>query len=95
MLASFLRDVHTLRSEGRPDRQDEIDLTSGTPYCRQIEYLYIESDGGFSRGSRRRTTTDALACSRTRLSWRTARPIIYHRQPLAAQRRECLRRDQA
>jgi hypothetical protein len=46
----FLRDVHTLRGEGRPDSQGEsIYLWNSS--TRQLEYLYIESDGGFSRGA--------------------------------------------
>jgi hypothetical protein len=46
----FLRDLHTLRSEGRPDHQGEsIYFWNST--AKQIEYLYIESDGGFSRGA--------------------------------------------
>jgi hypothetical protein len=45
----FLRDVHTLRGEGLPDAQGEsIYLWNSS--ARQIEYLYIESEGGFSRG---------------------------------------------
>jgi hypothetical protein len=45
----FLRDVHTLRGEGRPDAHGEsIYLWNSS--AKQIEYLYIESEGGFSRG---------------------------------------------
>ena len=44
----FLRDVHTLRGEGRPDAQGESTYFWNSS-TNQIEYLYIESDGGFSR----------------------------------------------
>jgi hypothetical protein len=46
----FLRDVHTLRGEGRPDAQGES-IYFWNSSQKQIEYLYIESGGGFSRGS--------------------------------------------
>jgi hypothetical protein len=45
----FLRDVHTLRGAGRPDAQGESTYFWNSS-AKQIEYLYIESDGGFSRG---------------------------------------------
>ncbi len=45
----FLRDVHTLRGEGRADAQGESIYFWNSP-AQQLEYLYIESDGGFSRG---------------------------------------------
>lgn len=45
----FLRDRHTVRAEGRPDALGEsIYFWDST--AKQLEYLYIESDGGFSRG---------------------------------------------
>jgi hypothetical protein len=45
----FLRDRHTVRAEGKPDALGEsIYLWNGS--AGQLEYLYIESDGGFSRG---------------------------------------------
>jgi hypothetical protein len=45
----FLRDRHTVRTEGKPDALGEsIYFWNST--ARQLEYLYIESDGGFSRG---------------------------------------------
>ena len=45
----FLRDVHTLRGEARPDARGESTYFWNST-AKQIEYLYIESDGGFSRG---------------------------------------------
>jgi hypothetical protein len=45
----FLRDVHTLRGEGRPDAHGESTYFWNSS-TQQIEYLYIESEGGFSRG---------------------------------------------
>jgi hypothetical protein len=45
----FLRDRHTVRAEGKADALGEsIYLWDST--AKQLEYLYIESDGGFSRG---------------------------------------------
>jgi hypothetical protein len=45
----FLRDRHTVRAEGKPDALGEsIYFWDST--AKQLEYLYIESDGGFSRG---------------------------------------------
>ena len=45
----FLRDVHTVRGAGRPEAQGES-IYLWNPSAKQIEYLYIESEGGFSRG---------------------------------------------
>ena len=45
----FLRDRHTVRAEGKPDALGESIYFWNTS-ARQLEYLYIESDGGFSRG---------------------------------------------
>jgi hypothetical protein len=45
----FLRDVHTVRGGGRPEAQGES-IYLWNPAAKQIEYLYIESEGGFSRG---------------------------------------------
>lgn len=45
----FLRDRHTVHTEGKPDALGEsIYFWNST--AKQLEYLYIESDGGFSRG---------------------------------------------
>jgi hypothetical protein len=46
----FLRDRHTVRGEGQPDSSGES-IFFWNPSAKQIEYLYIESDGGFSRGA--------------------------------------------
>jgi hypothetical protein len=45
----FLRDRHTLRAEGRPDALGES-IYFWNSSTKQLDYLYIESDGGFSRG---------------------------------------------
>jgi hypothetical protein len=45
----FLRDVHTLRGGSRPEAKGES-IYLWNSAAGQIEYLYIESDGGFSRG---------------------------------------------
>ena len=45
----FLRDRHTLRTEGKPDAKGES-IYFWDSAAKQLEYLYIESDGGFSRG---------------------------------------------
>jgi hypothetical protein len=46
----FLRDQHTVRAPGRPDAVGEsIYLWDAT--AQQLQYLYIESGGGFSRGT--------------------------------------------
>jgi hypothetical protein len=50
----FLRDRHTVHDAGRPDYQGETTYF-WNPTIKQIEYLYIESQGGFSRGT---VTTD-------------------------------------
>ena len=45
----FLRDRHTLHAEGKPDSKGES-IYFWNSAAKQLEYLYIESDGGFSRG---------------------------------------------
>lgn len=45
----FLRDRHTVRSEGHPDSLGES-IYFWNSSAKQVEYLYIESGGGFSRG---------------------------------------------
>lgn len=45
----FLRDRHTLRTEGKPDAKGES-IYFWDSAAKRLEYLYIESDGGFSRG---------------------------------------------
>ena len=45
----FLRDRHTLHVDGHPDALGES-IYFWNSISKQIEYLYIESDGGFSRG---------------------------------------------
>jgi hypothetical protein len=45
----FLRDRHTVRAEGKPDALGES-IYFWDSSARRLEYLYIESDGGFSRG---------------------------------------------
>jgi hypothetical protein len=45
----FLRDLHTVRAEGKPDALGES-IYFWNSSANQLEYLYIESDGGFSRG---------------------------------------------
>ena len=45
----FLRDRHVVRAQGKPDALGES-LYFYDSAARQLQYLYIESDGGFSRG---------------------------------------------
>ena len=45
----FLRDRHTVRAEGKPDSLGES-IYFWDSAAKRLEYLYIESDGGFSRG---------------------------------------------
>jgi hypothetical protein len=45
----FLRDRHTVHSEGKPDALGES-IYFWDSAAKRLEYLYIESDGGFSRG---------------------------------------------
>jgi hypothetical protein len=45
----FLRDRHTVRAEGKPDALGES-IYLWDSAGKRLEYLYIESDGGFSRG---------------------------------------------
>jgi hypothetical protein len=46
----FLRDRHTVHQAGHPDYLGETTYFWNAT-TRQIEYLYIESQGGFSRGT--------------------------------------------
>jgi hypothetical protein len=45
----FLRDRHVVHAEGRPDALGES-IYFYDSAAKQLQYLYIESDGGFSRG---------------------------------------------
>jgi hypothetical protein len=45
----FLRDRHTVRAAGKPDALGES-IYFWDSNAKRLEYLYIESDGGFSRG---------------------------------------------
>jgi hypothetical protein len=45
----FLRDRHTVHAEGKADALGES-IYFWDSAARRLEYLYIESDGGFSRG---------------------------------------------
>jgi hypothetical protein len=45
----FLRDQHTVHADGKPDALGES-IYFWNSATKQLEYLYIESDGGFSRG---------------------------------------------
>jgi hypothetical protein len=45
----FLRDRHVVRAEGKPDNLGES-IYFYDSAAKQLQYLYIESDGGFSRG---------------------------------------------
>jgi hypothetical protein len=45
----FLRDQHFVRGDGKPDALGES-IYFWNSAAKQLEYLYIESDGGFSRG---------------------------------------------
>jgi hypothetical protein len=46
----FLRDQHTVRAPGRADTGGES-IYFWNASARQLQYLYIESDGGFIRGT--------------------------------------------
>ncbi|HEX3913958.1 MAG TPA: hypothetical protein VHW71_10655 [Steroidobacteraceae bacterium] len=46
----FLRDRHTVRAEGKADAMGES-IYWWNPAAKQLEYLYIESGGCFSRGA--------------------------------------------
>ena len=46
----FLRDVHTVRGAAHPDFHGES-IYFWNSATKEIEYLYIEDQGGFSRGS--------------------------------------------
>jgi len=46
----FLRDQHTVRAAGQPDALGES-IYYWDSSAKQLQYLYIESDGGFSRGA--------------------------------------------
>jgi hypothetical protein len=45
----FLRDRHTVRAKGKPDALGES-IYFWDSAAKRLEYLYIESEGGFSRG---------------------------------------------
>lgn len=45
----FLRDRHVVRAQGQPDAAGES-IYFWNSAAKQLEYLYIESAGGFSRG---------------------------------------------
>ena len=45
----FVRDRHTVRGSGHPDSFGET-IYFWNSAAKQLEYLYIESQGGFSRG---------------------------------------------
>jgi hypothetical protein len=45
----FLRDRHSVHAEGKPDALGES-IYFWDSAAKRLEYLYIESDGGFSRG---------------------------------------------
>jgi len=45
----FLRDRHIVRAAGKPDALGES-IYFWDSAAKRLEYLYIESDGGFSRG---------------------------------------------
>jgi hypothetical protein len=53
----FLRDRHTLHTVGRADSFGES-IYFWNSIAKQIEYLYIESDGGYSQGA---VSTDEVA----------------------------------
>jgi hypothetical protein len=46
----FLRDTHTVRGDGHADMLGES-IYFWDSSAKQLEYLYIESQGGFSRGA--------------------------------------------
>ena len=46
----FVRDEHVVHREGRPDGFGES-IYLWDAAARELQYLYIESDGGFSRGT--------------------------------------------
>jgi hypothetical protein len=46
----FLRDLHTVKGAGHEDFQGES-IYFWNSSAKQLEYLYIESHGGFSRGA--------------------------------------------
>ena len=46
----FVRDEHVVQREGQPDGFGES-IYLWDPASRQLQYLYIESAGGFSRGT--------------------------------------------
>ena len=46
----FLRDVHVVRAEGKPDSGGES-IYWWNSATSQVEYVYIETAGGFSRGT--------------------------------------------
>lgn len=48
----FLRDTHTVHGPGHPDYKGETTYYWDAQ-AQQVQYLYIESEGGFSRGTAR------------------------------------------
>ena len=46
----FVRDVHVVRGGGRPEHGGES-IYFYDAVSKKLEYLYVESDGGFSRGA--------------------------------------------
>jgi hypothetical protein len=46
----FVRDLHVVKAAGQPDRRGES-IYLWNPTSKLLEYIYIESDGGASRGN--------------------------------------------
>jgi hypothetical protein len=51
-----LRDVHTVRTPGKPDYVGES-IYHYDSAAKVVSYLYVENDGGFSRGTMKPTAT--------------------------------------
>ncbi|RZT04017.1 hypothetical protein SAMN05216319_4206 [Duganella sp. CF402] len=51
-----LRDVHTVRTPGKPDYVGEA-IYHYDSAAKVVSYLYVENDGGFSRGTMKPTAT--------------------------------------
>jgi len=51
-----LRDVHTVRTPGKPDYVGET-VYHYDSAAKVVSYLYVENDGGFSRGTMKPTAT--------------------------------------
>ncbi len=60
----FVRDRHTVHGQDHPDHFGET-LYYWDPGARRLQYLYVESDGGFSRGDVQ-ASGDALVFPETR-----------------------------